>query len=221
MNRHHIAIAAFLAIPTLLAPASLPAQVEIYGNGNRGGSTVAGDELRGAADLAVGLGQGSLLRSMSAVQLQKALQERLKFRQENLEGYYNNKAFREAELKKKTAEGVANYKAATEHTTNKRLSKSQIHPATGELYWPKPLDAKELAPYRKPIEEALAKRGSPGETYDRFDYLRVSKMLTLISEAVDSIKDKLDPREVVALKEYLNQIDFDARFNAENERIDY
>lgn len=213
------AIALLLAISASLTPATLLAQVGFYGN--RGGSTAAGDAMRGAGDLAVGLGQGSLLRSMSAVQLQKALQERLSLRQESLEGYYNNKAFREAQLKKETAEGVENYKAVAKRSTHKRLSKSQIHPATGELYWPRPLDAKELEPYRRPIEESLAKRGSPGETYDRFDYLRVSKMLTLISEAVDSIKDKLDPLEVVALKEYLEQIDFDARFNAADERIDY
>ncbi len=219
MNRNHLAIALLLAIPAVLAPANLSAQGGLFGH--RGGSTAAGDAMEGAGDLAVGLGQGSLLRSMSAVQLQKALQERLKLRQQSLEGYYNNKAFREAELKKETAEGVANYKAAAKRTTNKRLSKSQINPTTGELYWPKPLDAKVLDPYRKPIEESLAKRGSPGEKYDRFDYLRVSKMLTLISEAVDSIKDKLDPREVVALKDYLAQIDFDARFDANDERIDY
>lgn len=219
MIRNLPAIALLLATQAVLPPATVVAQVGFFGN--NGGSTAAGDELRGAGDLAVGLGQGSLLRSMSAVQLQKALQEQLSLRQESLEGYYTNKAFREAQLKKETAEGVENYKATLKESTNKRLSKSQIHPATGELYWPKPLDAKELEPYRKPIEESLAKRGSPGETYDRFDYLRVSKMLTLISHAVDSIKDKLDPREVVALKEYLEQIDYDARFNAANERIDY
>ncbi len=219
MNRNHFATALLLAIPTLLLPADLFAQVGIYGP--RGGSTVAGDALRGEADLAVGLGQGSLLKSMSAVQLQKALQERLKLRQESLEGYYNLKAYREALSKKEADEGIANYKATLERPANKRLSKSQIHPTTGKLYWPKPLDAKELEPYRRPIEESLAKRGSPGETYDRFDYLKVSRMLTLISEAVDSIKDKLDPKEFVALKEYLTQIDYDARFDAADKRIDY
>lgn len=219
MNGNHLVIACLTAVLAVLAPANLLAQAVIIGD--QRGSTAAGDAMRGAGDLAVGLGQGSLLRSMSAVQLQNALQKRLELRQESLEGYYNNKAFRKAELKKETAEGIANYKAVAKRSTHKRLSKSQIHPTTGELYWPKPLDAKVLDPYRKPIEESLAKRGSPGETYDRFDYLRVSKMLTLISEAVDSIKDKMDPREVVALKDYLAQIDFDARFDANDERIDY
>lgn len=219
MNGNHLVIASLTAVLAVLAPANLLAQAVIIGD--QRGSTAAGDALRGAGDLAVGLGQGSLLRSMSAVQLQNALQKRLELRQESLEGYYNNKAFRKAELKKETAEGIANYKAVAKRSTHKRLSKSQIHPTTGELYWPKPLDAKVLDPYRKPIEESLAKRGSPGETYDRFDYLRVAKMLTLISEAVDSIKDKMDPREVVALKDYLAQIDFDARFDANDERIDY
>ncbi|TWT74276.1 hypothetical protein [Allorhodopirellula solitaria] len=222
MYRNYLATALILTITGLLLPAELLAQYGVYGPyGRRGGSTAAGDQMRGAGALAVGLGQGSLLESMSATQLQKALQERLKLRQESLEGYYNNKAFREEELKRKTAEGVANYKAAAKRSTHKRLSKSQIHPSTGELYWPKPLDAKELEPYRRPIEESLAKRGSPGETYDRFDYLKVAKMLNLISEAVDSIKDKLDAAEVVALKQYLEQIDYDARFNAADERIDY
>lgn len=186
-----------------------------------GGTTPAGDIIEARGEYAEGLGRESYLRSLSAVQLQKAIGVMLKNRKESIENYYDVKAMRQAAQKKKTEAGIAAYKRTLERTNHHRLSKSQINPQTGELYWPRPLDDDALQPFRKPIEESLAKRASPGETYDRFDYLRVAKMLDLITRAVESIEDKLDTRELVALKQYLEQIDFDARFNAADERIDY
>ncbi|MFG0291069.1 MAG: hypothetical protein ACF8CQ_23080 [Rhodopirellula sp. JB044] len=186
-----------------------------------GASTAAGDILEASGDYARGLGKGAYLRSLSAVQLQEALNRRLENRKERVEQYYELRQLRADENSQQTEDRVAAYKRVMERSRYERLSKSQINMQTGELYWPKPLDHEALKPFRKPIEESLAKRSSPGETYDRFDYLKVARMLGLITEAVDSIEDQLEPREVVALKEYLEQIDFDARFDAAGERIDY
>ncbi|EMI43364.1 hypothetical protein [Rhodopirellula sp. SWK7] len=184
-------------------------------------STATGDVLEASGEYAEGLGRGAYLRSLSAVQLQEALRRRLENRKESVEQYYDLRSLRKEESAKQTEDRVAAYKRVMERSRYERLSQSQINIQTGELYWPRPLDHEALKPFRKPIEESLAKRSSPGETYDRFDYLKVAKMLGLITEALESIEDQLEPREVVALKEYLEQIDYDARFDAADNRVDY
>jgi len=91
---------------------------------------------------------------------------------------------------------------------------------TGEIFWPSPLDHPALKPYRKPIEDTLDKRGKDGAVYRRWDYLKVHRMVNLINEAIDSIEDQLERKELFALRDYLDQIDFEARFTIDGERVD-
>ncbi|MCM2369551.1 hypothetical protein [Aporhodopirellula aestuarii] len=220
MNRHPIitAITFGFLCTTAISVSHLRADDGLF---DRGVSTETGDVLEGQADLATGLGRGALLRSLSAVQLQRALQLRLENREESLEQYYDLRSRRGDNIEQDAKANVETYKRVMERSRHDRLTQSQINHQTGELYWPRPLDHEALKPFRKPIEESLAKRSSPGETYDRFDYLKVAKMLGLITEAVESIESELEPREVVALKQYLEQIDYDARFDANDERVDF
>jgi len=102
-----------------------------------------------------------------------------------------------------------------------RLNKTQIDRKTGEIYWPSPLGSPVLKLYRKPIEDALDTRGQDGVVYREFDYLKVHRMIKRIEEALESIEDKMDAKEVVALKTYLDQIDYEARFDIDGNRVDY
>lgn len=183
-------------------------------------ATVTGDVLESTGDLARGLGKNALLRSLSAKQLQAAIDKRLDNREERVEMYYDLQDMREEELEQETISPELAEEIAESRAPN-RLSDRQFDPATGEIFWPRPLDDKVLKPYRKPIEETLAKRSSPGEKYSKYDYFKVQRMVNLIREAVDSIEKQLDTREVVALKGYLDQIAYEARFNANGERVDY
>ncbi len=190
--------------------------------GYDGASTAQGDILESSGDYARGLGKGALLRSMSAVQLQRALELRLQNREESVEQYYELRELRDQS--QTNARGTIDDEKArrlAKQAAPDRLSKNQIDRQTGQVYWPKPLDHDALKPYRKPIEETLAKRSSPGHTYRRADYLKVQRMVDLMRESVESIQDKLDSNEVVALQDYLAQIAYDARFNGADERIDY
>lgn len=185
-----------------------------------GASTVRGDVLESRGDLAEGLGKGALLRSLSAKQLQEAIDKRLDNRKERVEMYYDLKDMREAELEEDRLSASERQRITSQNAPD-RLNENQIDRATGQIYWPSPLDSPLLQPYRKPIEDTLNKRGESDAIYREFDYLKVHRMIKRIEEAIESIEDKLDVREVVALMSYLEQIDYEARFNQNNERVDY
>ncbi len=183
-------------------------------------STVTGDVLESRGDLAEGLGKGSLLRSLSAKELQKALALRLRNRKEAVRMYYDLRDMREEELEEDRLSASRRRELRNERPPE-RLSESQIDRDTGELFWPAPLDSPVLKPYRKPIEDTLAKRSRDGADYGEFDFLKVHRMIKRIEEALTVIEDKMDVKEVVALQDYLDQIDYEARFNDEGERVDY
>ncbi|WP_182868019.1 hypothetical protein [Stieleria mannarensis] len=185
-------------------------------------STPAGDVLDATGDLARGLGKGAYLRSLSAEQLQEAIALRLENRKERVEQYYELRELRDEEIEKeRNVLSEEKRREIGQRMAPDRLKENQIDNQTGELHWPRPLDHEALKPYRKPIEESLAKRASPGEVYRRMDYAKVHRMVNLIDEAVDSIRDELDPQELTALKSYLRQVDYEARFNGSDERVDY
>ena len=188
--------------------------------GDRGTSTAQGDLLEARGELAEGLGRGALLKSLSAKQLQEAIDKGLSNRKERVELYYELKELREDALKEERLSS-SKRRLIQEKNGPKRLNENQIDLKTGEIYWPSPLDSPVLKPYRKPIEDTLAKRGTSKEVYREFDYLKIHRMVKRIEEAVESIEDKLDVAEVVALKNYLDQIDYEARFNKAGERVDY
>lgn len=183
-------------------------------------STATGDILESRGDLAEGLGKGALLRSLSAKQLQKAIDKRLENRKERVEMYYNLKDMREEELEEDRLSASERQRIASSSAPD-RLNKNQIDRKTGEIYWPSPLDSPVLKPYRKPIEDTLDKRGQEGVVYREFDFLKVHRMIKRIEEAVESIEDKLDVREVVALKTYLEQIEYESRFDINDNRVDH
>ncbi len=133
--------------------------------------------------------------------------------------YYDLKDMREKELQEDRLSASERRQIASRAAPD-RLNGNQIDRSTGELYWPSPLDSAVLKPYRKPIEDALAKRGESDAVYREFDFLKVHRMVKRIEEAVESIEDKLNAREVVALMNYLEQIDYEARFDIDGNRVD-
>tara|TARA_R110002049_G_scaffold50370_3_gene143146 strand:- start:191598 stop:192248 length:651 start_codon:yes stop_codon:yes gene_type:complete len=185
-------------------------------------STATGDILDAQGDRAVALGKGALLKSLSAEQFQDAIDKRLENRKERIEQYYELRQIRENELREEAADVSAEtQQRIASRRAPDRLDEQQFNARTGEIFWPAPLDHERLKPYRKPIEETLAKRKSPGAVYRQWDYFRVARMVRLMGEAVDSIEDKLDTREYLALKDYLEQIDYEARFDANDNRVDF
>lgn len=188
--------------------------------GDDDAATVAGDVIEARGDLAEGLGKGALLRSLSAKQLQQAIDQGLSNRKERVEMYYQLQDLREEELEEDRL-SASQLRQATASKVPNRLNDNQLNEKTGEIYWPSPLDSDALKPYRKPIEDSFEKRGHASKDYNQWDYLKVHRMVKRIREAIDSIADQMDAREVVALKNYLDQIDYEARFNLNDERIDY
>ncbi|MCC9658362.1 hypothetical protein [Rhodopirellula halodulae] len=185
-----------------------------------GAATATGDILESQGDLAEGLGRGAALRSLSAVRLQEAIDKQLENRRESVELYYDLKQLREEQLEKDRLSASERMKIANSKKPD-RLSDNQIQRDSGKIYWPEPLDSPVLEPYRRPIEKTLAKRSNPEADYSEFDFIKVHRMVKRIEEAIESIRDELDTRELVALKDYLVQIDYEARFDSKNNRVDF
>jgi len=183
--------------------------------------TATGDVLEARGDLARGLGKGALLRSLSVTELQRALRLRLKNREERVEQYYELREYRDKKVDDPIDITAEDAREIAAEGAPDRLGKSQLNRETGEIYWPSPLDHQSLKAYRKPIEDTFAKRSSPGEKYREWDFLKVHRMVNLIEEALEVIEDQLDAKEMVALESYLAQIDFEARFDAKDERVDF
>ncbi len=187
---------------------------------DQGASTVQGDILESRGELAEGLGKGALLQSLSARQLQEAIDKGLSNRKERIEMYYELRETRNEEIKSNRPTASERRQLAEKNAPN-RLNNTQLDRETGQIFWPKPLDHVALKPYRKPIEDTLDKRSDADQVYREFDYLKVHRMIVRIKEAVETIADKMDAREVVALTNYLDQIDYEARFDIDDNRVDY
>ncbi|KLU06011.1 putative transmembrane region and signal peptide protein [Rhodopirellula islandica] len=217
-SRHAAVAIAVTALTVLFAITITHADDGLFDND--GASTVAGDVLESRGDLAEGLGRGAVLRSLSAKRFQEAIAKQLENRKESVELYYDLKELREEQLEKDRLSASDRMKIANSQKPD-RLNENQIKRETGEIFWPEPLDSPVLEPYRRPIEKTLAKRYQPETEYREFDFIKVHRMVKRMEEAVDSIKDELDIREVVALKDYLVQIDYEARFDSKNNRVDF
>ena len=191
------------------------------GDGIDSTGTVPGNIIESTGDYVRDRGKALYFRSLSARQYQAAIDRALDNRRESIQSYYDMKALRDAYVKSnrlRVTDELA--REIAERGAPERLTSTFLNSDTGELRWPEPLDAEALSPYRKPIEEAFKKRSSPGSAYTLFDHLKVHRMVDLMQEALEMIKDGLPVREYIALDEYLTRISFESRFDASGERID-
>ena len=184
--------------------------------------TATGDILESRGDLIKDAGKAALYRSLSATQFQEAIDERLDNRRESVKTYFElrdlNERERAEDRDRLSAEEV---NALAKKKAPKRLSEDELDPQTGKIDWEGPLAADALKTYRRPIEESFEKRVSPGEEYGAFDYYKVKRMVNLMRESLESIKDRMDVRAFVAMDGYLDRVLHEARFNSEGERVDY
>lgn len=194
---------------------------EAYGFGDQVG-TAQGDILEGIGRKAEGVGRGMYFRSLSATQFQEAIDERLDNRRERVETYFELQDLNEREREEDELDvSIEERREIQKNATPDRLNEEQLDPQTGEIKWVGPLSADALKPYRKPIEDSFAVRASPGEEYTARHYFRVQRMIDLMREALESVKDRMDSREFVYMDKYLDQISYEAKFNAAGERVDY
>lgn len=183
--------------------------------------TVPGNIIESKGDLIRDRGKSLYFQSLSARQYQAAIDRALDNRREAIESYYDMRTLRDAYVKSnrlRVTDELA--REIAERGAPDRLTSTFLNSETGELRWPEPLDAEALEPYRKPIEEAFAKRSSPGSPYTLLDHLKVHRMVDLMQEALEMIKDGLPVREYIALDDYLTQISFESRFDASGNRVD-
>jgi|GEM_PF-5821900 len=181
--------------------------------------TVTSSNLRGAASLQESLGRRAYFDSLSAINLQKAIDANLNNRRESLQSYYEMREYRENSVRNEKRitheEAVRLAKAKAPD----RLTSQDYDLQSGQIFWPRPLDSTVLSPYTKVINESFSKRSSLSGQYAGADARRVQRMVDLIQEAVDAVKKELPVREYIALSDYLASISYEASYNLEGNRI--
>ena len=184
--------------------------------------TATGDILESRGDLIKDAGKAALYRSLSATQFQEAIDERLDNRRESVETYFELRDLNERErAEDRDRASAEEINALAKKKAPKRLGEGELDPQTGKVEWEGPLAADALKTYRRPIEETFEKRASPGEEYGMFDYYKVKRMVNLMRDSLESIKDRIDVRAFIAMDNYLDRVLHEARFNADGERVDY
>lgn len=192
-----------------------------------GGLSLGGDEvgtadsaeLKGAAALQRSLGRRRYFESLSAINLQKALDASLDNRRERIDSYYQMRELRDEQVRDETTITQEQAVRIAQEKAPARLTSQDYDPETGEIFWPDPLDDKVLKPYTRLIDEKFALRSDVGKTYRGSDARMVRRMVNLIQTAIDSIKNDLPVREYIALSDYLASISYEASFDAAGNRI--
>ncbi len=182
--------------------------------------TVTSSNLRGQARLREALGKQAYFRSLSAINLQKAIDAYLNNERERIESYYEMRDYRDEQVaaeRNPISEEIA-IRRAKEKAPD-RLTSQQYDQKSGKIFWPKPLDDQVLKPYTRVIEENFAKRSDPGHHYGGGEARMIERIVKLIQRAVDSIKEELTPREYIALSDYLASIHYEAMFDLAGNRV--
>lgn len=181
--------------------------------------TVTSSNLRGAASLQESLGRRAYFDSLSAINLQKAIDANLYNRRESLRSYYEMREYRENSVRNKNRITHEDAVRLAKAKAPDRLTSQDYDLQTGQIFWPRPLDHKVLLPYTTVINESFAKRSGSDGKYAGADARRVQRMVDLIQEAVDAVKKELPVREYIALSDYLASISYEASFDLEGNRI--
>ncbi len=182
--------------------------------------TVTSSNLKGQARLQEALGKQAYFRSLSAINLQKAIDSHLSNERERIESYYEMRDYRNEQVeadRNPITEEIA-IRRAKEKAPD-RLTSQQYDEKSGKIFWPKPLDDQVLKPYTRVIEQNFAKRSDPGHRYGGGEARMVERLVKLIQRAVDSIKEELTPREYIALSDYLASIHYEAMFDLAGNRV--
>jgi len=181
--------------------------------------TVTSSNLRGAASLQEALGRRNYFNSLSAINLQKAIDLNLDNRRETIASYYEMREYRdnavlnEDHITNEEASALAKAKAPD------RLTSQDYDPISGEIFWPKPFDSTSLKPYVKVIDEGFKKRSESSREYSSQDMRRVQRVVDLIKEAVEQVKVDLPVKEYIALTDYLASVSYEASYDVEGNRI--
>ncbi len=183
--------------------------------------TVESSNLRGLGALERSRGRRTYFESLSAINLQKAIDAYLENQRERIESYYEMRDYRDQKVAdKRHTVSLEDAKRIAKEKAPDRLTSQEFDAKNGKIYWPDPLDDKVLLPYTRLINETFAKRSDPGQRYRGEDARRVQRMVQLMQSAVDTIKHELPVREYITLSDYLSSVSYEASFDAAGNRVD-
>jgi hypothetical protein len=202
------------------AIADLGGSGNIVIDGGNSVGTVTSSNLRGMASLEESLGRRAYFESLSAINLQKAIDANLYNRRQSLQAYYEMRELREEAVRNRNRITHEDAVRLAKQRAPNRLTSQDYDPLTGEIFWPRPLDSEVLLPYTTIINESFVKRSGSDRAYSAADARRVERMVTLIQEAVDAVKKELPVKEYIALSDYLASISYEASHDLEGNRID-
>ncbi len=177
-------------------------------------STFAEGYLRGAGQLARGLGAANLDNSLAAMNYQEAYRRSLENSLRYAETYYARRDlwFDYQEATRREPLSMEGYRRIAEAEGADRLTAEQIDPETGKIRWPALLEADVLEPYRVTVEEALANRSVNEVGLGSRTYERVRRSVEAMRSILDRNKKSLPSHLYVNATQFLDSVQFESRF---------
>ena len=206
---------AVLFVSSLLVPAGA-AQAQFLHS-----STAAEGYLHGSADLLRAQGEYNLLTSQAAINQQQAYSRMLDNRQVRFETYWNLRRLNESQRAERrrppaTPEQMARW---NQSRLPKRLSLSELNPATGAIHWVGVLEDEEFASGRTELARLFADRDSDNSGVGSQNYRDIQRTVAELRRQLQRSAKRLPADEFIQAKKFVDGLAYEARF-ARNEQVD-
>ena len=177
----------------------------------RGGGTVAGSYLRGAAALTYSRGQYNRLTAEGRLIHAYADGQDISNHEQGARTYLAmRQAYRQAVAAERGPQATpADLKRFAAQGTPARLGPSELS-NTGQISWPILLQAGEFAAFRAELEVAFARRAADGHVRLK-DHVMVSRTAKVMLEALKTYVGVVDPMDYMAARRFIESLVFEAR----------
>lgn len=186
-----------------------------WGWGNNGaGSTVAGSQAMGMADLVQSAGAYNLQTSAAAINLEQARSMNLDNRLKGTQTYFemrriNTEARRSEQRRPLTTEEAWRY---AQIGAPKRTTPYELDPVSGKIFWPMALQNPQYTEFRNELDDLFRQReeahGSIG--YDVFT--KIQEQTTAFLEALKKNIAEIPSGEYMRARNFIESLAYEARF---------
>lgn len=190
-----------------------------YGYGGFGGyggyhaSTAAEGYGYGAAAVIDAAGNYNLNTSQAAINYQQAYRNSLENSVNYAETYYTKRRLHDSYMESKAGPAPSRETLAerARQGVPERLTGDQYEAAFGTLYWPVAFDDPRFAAQRKELDRLMADREAQAGVGSQH-YRLVTQYTEEMKNELRDMMDTLSPTEYVQAKNFLNSVNYEARF---------
>ena len=179
-----------------------------------GGGTVAGNYYNGVANAVRAQGDYNLSTSQAAVNLEEAKRRDIENRKEWTDSYFEmrraNQDYRAAERGPKgTPEDWVRY---AKEAAPSRLSPGEIDQVSGQIAWPRVLQADDFKKGRDELERLFAIRADKGGSIGIDGYQEIQNITDALLAYMKKNIKRYPPNEYLNARKFLEGLAYEARF---------